>query len=98
MEYKRVFTEEEISILKNDLLDINDWIDKAIDGKINNCMKRMSLKYREDAVKNGLNQIPSTDRMCALELLKDKNYKNRDERDQLDQLQAIKGIGTQDLA
>ena len=30
MEYKRTLTDDEVSILNNDLLDIKDWIDKAV--------------------------------------------------------------------
>ena len=28
-------------VLKNDLLDIDDWVQHAMTGKINNCWKRM---------------------------------------------------------
>lgn len=42
MELKgRILTTTEELILKNDLLDVQDWVDKAIDGKINSCKKRM---------------------------------------------------------
>lgn len=39
--YHRSLTDEEMAILENDLLDVKDWIDKAIEGKINNCRKRI---------------------------------------------------------
>ena len=29
------------TILKNDLLDINDWVQSSVTGKISNCWKRM---------------------------------------------------------
>ena len=38
---KRTLTTAEESVLKNDLPDVQDWVDKAIDGKVANCKKRM---------------------------------------------------------
>ena len=32
-------------ILKNDLLDIDDWMQQAMTGKINNCWKRMQSEW-----------------------------------------------------
>ena len=34
---KRTLTTTEETVLLNDLLDIQDWVDQAINGKINNC-------------------------------------------------------------
>lgn len=31
--------------LKNDLLDIDDWVQAAVSGKINNCWKRMQTEW-----------------------------------------------------
>ena len=42
---KRTLTTIEVSVLKNDLLDIQDWVTKAIDGKVNNCKKRMIAEW-----------------------------------------------------
>ena len=33
------------TILKNDLLDINTWVQEAMTGKINNCWKRMQREW-----------------------------------------------------
>ena len=33
------------TILKNDLLDINTWVQDAMTGKINNCWKRMQSEW-----------------------------------------------------
>ena len=33
------------SILNNDLLDINQWVQDAMTGKINNCWKRMQQEW-----------------------------------------------------
>ena len=37
---KRTLSSTEESVLKNDLSDIQDWVDKAIDGNVANCKKR----------------------------------------------------------
>ena len=39
---KRTLTATEESVLKNDLADVQDWADKAIDGKVANCKKTIS--------------------------------------------------------
>ena len=43
--YTRTFTDEELACLNNDLLDITDWVDAAIIGKISNCAKRMEREW-----------------------------------------------------
>ena len=43
---KRTLTTVEESVLKNDLLDIQEWVDNAINGKINNCKKTMCNQWR----------------------------------------------------
>jgi len=32
-------------IMKNDLLDLNQWVQDAVDGKINNCWKRFQQEW-----------------------------------------------------
>jgi len=39
-------SDAEEACLKNDLLDINDWIQKAVIGKINNCRKRLIKEWQ----------------------------------------------------
>ena len=38
---KRTLTTIEEKCLKHDLVDIQNWVDLAIDGKVSNCRKRM---------------------------------------------------------
>ena len=38
-------TDTEQTILKNDLLDLDAWLQAAITGKINNCWKRMQSEW-----------------------------------------------------
>ena len=79
---KRTLTTLEESVLKNDLLDVQDWVDNAIAGKINNCKKRMIREwlpklYADDSV----TQIPANeDEMIALVVARD-DYKSREEKE-----------------
>ena len=79
---KRTLSSTEEAVLKNDLLDVQDWVDKAIDGKINNCKKRMINEwlpklYADDSV----DSIPANqDEIVAMVVARD-DYKNRAARD-----------------
>ena len=79
---KRTLSSTEESVLKNDLLDVQDWVDKAIDGKVNNCKKRMISEwmpklYADDSVSS----IPaSEDEIVAMIVARD-DYKDRAARD-----------------
>tara|TARA_R110000824_G_scaffold369675_1_gene559160 strand:+ start:702 stop:959 length:258 start_codon:yes stop_codon:yes gene_type:complete len=79
---KRTLTATEESVLKNNLLDVEVWVDKAIDGKVANCKKRMIAEwlpklYADDAV----DSIPaSEDEIVALVVAR-SDYKDRATRD-----------------
>ena len=79
---KRTLSSTEEAVLKNDLLDVQDWADKAIDGKISNCKKRMLREwlpklYADDSVSS----IPaSEDEIVAMIVARD-DYKDRAARD-----------------
>jgi hypothetical protein len=81
MEYTRILTDEEVKILEHDLLDIKDWIDKAIDGKINNCGKRAARQYDEVAKADDLDTVPTKDHLKRAALFAHPNYKNRLQRE-----------------
>ena len=42
----RTLTTTEEQVLGNDLLDIQGWVDGAINGKINKCKKRMLREWQ----------------------------------------------------
>ena len=69
-------------LLLNDLLDIDDWVQAAVVGKINNCGKRMAIKatavLKADA---SVETMPATDLGLQNALLARDDYKNRAERD-----------------
>jgi hypothetical protein len=69
-------------VLLNDLLDIDDWVQNAVVGKINNCSKRMARDattvLKSDA---SVESMPATDEGLQKALLARSDYKNRAERD-----------------
>jgi hypothetical protein len=74
-------------VLLNDLLDIDDWVQKAVIGKINNCSKRMAIEATavlkaDDSVET----MPATDLGLQNALLARDDYKNRAERDAAERL------------
>ena len=77
---KRTLTTTEQSVLENDLLDIQDWVIKALNGKIAACKKRMlaqwlPILYADDSVTT----IPANeDDLIALIVARD-DYKTRKE-------------------
>tara|TARA_Y100001938_G_C7959822_1_gene363696 strand:+ start:560 stop:859 length:300 start_codon:yes stop_codon:yes gene_type:complete len=79
---KRTLTATEESVLKNDLLDPQQWVTDAISGKVASCTKRMIAEwlpklYADEAV----TQIPANeDEVVALIVARD-DYKNRAARD-----------------
>ena len=79
---KRTLTTTEESVLKNDLLDVQDWVTKAIDGKVNNCKKRMIAEWTPKLMADdSVSSIPANeDELIAMILARD-DYKNRTERD-----------------
>ena len=75
---KRTLTSLEESVLKNDLLDIQSWVDGAINGKINNCKKRMVKEwlpklYADDSVSS----IPATEDEIVALVVARSDYKDR---------------------
>ena len=69
-------------ILLNNLLDIDDWVQKAVVGKINNSKTRMAdnasaILKADDSVET----MPATDDGLIEALLARSDYKNRAARD-----------------
>ena len=69
-------------VLLHDLLDIDDWVQKAVAGKLNKCSKRMSDKARQVLMADAdVETMPATDEGLQKALLARDDYKNRAERD-----------------
>ena len=71
------------TILKNDLLDINTWVQDAMTGKINNAWKRMQREWTTKLMNdNSFNYpIPSNQADFVKLVVAISDYKNRAERE-----------------
>ena len=71
------------SILNNDVLDINTWVQDAMTGKINNCWKRMQQEWTTRLMNDSsfTDSIPSNQEDFVKLVLSQKSYKNRKARD-----------------
>ena len=70
--------------LKNDLLDINDWVQNAVSGKINNCWKRMQTEWTTKLMNDEsyTDPIPSNKTDFVNLVTSRSDYKTRAERDE----------------
>lgn len=82
LNYQRTFTDEEEKILLDSILDIKQWIDGMIDGKLNNCTKRLAVKRRKELIDSGNLTIPAKDIDLVKNAFADPNYKDRKKRDE----------------
>ena len=76
-------TDTDQAILLNDLLNINDWLQGAMDGKKNNCWKRMQSEWTTKLMNDDsfTDSIPSNQAdFVALVIARD-DYQTRTERD-----------------
>tara|TARA_R110000751_G_scaffold149401_1_gene254345 strand:+ start:443 stop:700 length:258 start_codon:yes stop_codon:yes gene_type:complete len=70
-------------ILLNDLLDIDDWVQQAVVGKINNCKKRMAIQATAVLkADSDVETMPATDDGLIAALLARDDYKNRAAREE----------------
>jgi len=69
--------------LKNDLLDIDDWIQQAVNGKINNCWKRMQTEWTTKLMNDEsyTDPIPSNKTDFVNLVTGRSDYKNRSGQD-----------------
>ena len=71
------------TILKNDLLDIDTWVQDAMTGKINNCWKRMQREWTDKLMNDSSfkDPIPSNQADFIALVTARSDYKNRKARD-----------------
>jgi hypothetical protein len=79
---KRTLTTTEELVLKNELMDVQDWVANAIDGKIANCKKRMTQEWIPKLMADdSVDSIPADeDELIAMIVARD-DYKNRADRE-----------------
>ena len=70
--------------LKNDLLDIDAWIQSAMTGKINNCWKRMQREWTDKLMNDSsfTDSIPSNKADFVKLVTSRSDYKDRKARDE----------------
>ena len=76
-------TDTEQAILLNDLLSIDDWLQGAMDGKKNNCWKRMQQEWTTKLMNDDsfTDSIPSNQAEFVALVTAREDYKTRTERD-----------------
>lgn len=79
--YERTITDAEQAILEHDLLDITDWINKAIEGKIHNCKARAAKEYRAKLTAENAESLPTSDDVAVAAYFAREDYQNRAERE-----------------
>lgn len=79
---KRTLTTTEESVLKNDLADVGEWVKGAIDGKVNNCKKRMIAEWTPKLnADDSVESIPANEEKLIELIVARDDYKNRVDRD-----------------
>ena len=70
-------------IMKNDLADINDWVQKAVDGKKNNTWKRFQSEWTKKLMDDETftDPIESDKEKFVNQILARPDYKDRATRD-----------------
>ena len=70
-------------IMKNDLVDINQWIQDAVTGKKNNCWKRFQQEWTNKLMNDAsfTDSIPSNQADFVTLVTARADYKNRKARD-----------------
>jgi len=76
------------TVLKNDLLDIDDWVQDAMTGKINNCWKRMQTEWTTKLMNDSsfTDSIPSNKADFVTLVTSRSDYKDRKARDEAEKL------------
>ena len=89
-----VLTDLQQQILSNDLYNDTDnagldaWIQAAVDGKINNCWKRMQREWTDKLINDNsfTDPIPSNQTDFVKLVLARRDYKNRNARDEANKI------------
>ena len=70
-------------VLKNDILDIDAWVQDAVTGKVNNCWKRMQNNWTTKLINDEsfTDSIPSNKAAFVSLVTSRADYKNREARD-----------------
>ena len=80
--------DKEQAIMNNDLLDIKEWIEHAVGGKMNNCWKRMQTEWTTKLMNDDsfTDPIPSNQADFVTLVTGRDDYKTRKQRDEAEGL------------
>jgi len=80
--------DNEQAIMNNDLLDIKEWIEGAVGGKMNNCWKRMQSEWTTKLMNDDsfTDPIPSNQADFVTLVTGRDDYKTRKQRDEASSL------------
>jgi len=75
-------------VLKNDLLDIDTWVQDAMTGKINNCWRRMQTEWTDKLMNDEsfTDSIPSNKKDFVTLVTSRSDYKDRKAKDEAEKL------------
>ena len=73
-------------VLLNDLLDINEWVQSAVSGKINNCWGRMQTNWTQQLMNDAsfTDSIPSNKTDFVALVTSREDYQTRSEKNSED--------------
>lgn len=75
-------SEEEVLCLNHDLLDIDQWVQEAVKGKVNNCKKRMVNEWMPKLLQDpDVESIPADESKLLSMIGSHKDYKSRKDRE-----------------
>ena len=71
-------TEDEVKCLKNDIIDIENWIQLAVKGKVSSCRDRIVSEWLPKLMEDeNISTIPADKSLLINEIIKNEKYKNR---------------------
>lgn len=73
---------ENQAILDHNLLDVNDWVQQAVIGKVSNCTKRLAEEAQQVLLADpAVTSMPATSEGMIAEYMARPDYMNRAERE-----------------
>ena len=80
--YTITINDTDLLALNNDILDAQEWIQGAVDGKVNACKKRMIAEWQPILFNDpNVTSIPATQDEFIQAVVARADYKNRAERE-----------------
>ena len=77
-------SDREVACLKNDLMDIDEWVQKAVIGKVNNCKKRLIREWQPKMFADpNVTSIPGDESGFIDLVFTHPDYKDRDAREEI---------------